>query len=374
MAKRISWLEAAEILRWSPRRLRRWRRRYERLGYDGLYDRRKKRPSPKRVPVNVVEKVLQLYREKYNDYNVKHFHEKLRAEHAIKLSYQWVKTALQSAGLVAKGHRGQKHRQRRERRPMRGMMVHVDGSTHRWLPGQTWKQDLIAFLDDATSEVYAAYLVEEEGTASILRGLKEIITERGLFCSLYTDRGSHFFHTPQAGGPVNKGQLTQLGRILAQLGIEHVPSYSPQARGRMERFFQTWQGRLPQELRSAGIDTIEGANRYIQEVFTPWHNRELTVKAAEAGTAFVACTTADVDGVFCLQQERVVGNDNVVSYGTLRLQLEPVEWKCSLAKSRVRVCDHLDGRLSVRYGPRVLGWFEADSGKLLRAGPRRQAA
>lgn len=365
VAGRISWLEAAQILRWSPRTLRRWRWRYEQFGYDGLYDRRKKRPSPKRVPLKLVERVLRLYRESYASYNVKHFHEKLREEHGIVLSYQWVKTALQSAGVVPKGKRHDKHRLRRERRPLKGMMLFVDGSTHHWLPGAKWRQDLILFLDDADSEVYSAYLVEEEGSASVLVGLKEIVGERGLFCSLYTDRGGHFFHTPKAGGPVDKAQLTQLGRILAQLGIEHIPSYSPQARGRIERIFGTWQGRLPQELASAGATTMEAANDYIKEKFMPWHNRAIKIKAAEPGSAFVPCAAGDLEAILSLQEERTVGKDNTVTYGKLRLQITPVEWRCTLAGCQVKVCDHLDARLSVRYGPRILGWYDGRTGQRL---------
>lgn len=362
VAGRISWLEAAEILRWSPRTLRRWRWRYEQFGYDGLYDRRKKRPSPRRVSLKLAERVLRLYRERYSILSVKHFHEKLKEEHGIALSYQWVKVALQTAGLVAKSTRKEKHRLRRERRPMRGMMLFVDGSTHRWLPEANWTQDLILFLDDATSEVYSAYLVEEEGAATVLAGLKEVIAKEGLFCSLYTDRGSHFFHTPKAGGPVDKAQLTQLGRILAQLGIEHIPSYSPQARGRIERLFGTWQGRLPQELALAKVRTIQEANRFLKDQFIPWHNRTQTVRAAEAGSAFVPSLHTDLEAVLCLQEERVVGKDNTISYAGMRLQIGPVNWKSTLAGCPVKVCDHIDGRLSVRYGPRVLGWYDAASG------------
>jgi transposase len=358
MSGQISWLDAAEILRWSPRTLRRWRWRYEKRGYDGLYDRRKKRPSPKRVPLATAEKVLRLYREQDQDFNVRHFHEKLAEEHGIKLSYQWVKTALQTAGLVARRHKRAVHRQRRERRPMRGMMLHVDGSTHRWLPGQNWSQDLIAILEDATSEVYAAYLVEEEGTLSVMAGLKAVMEERGLFCSLYSDRGSHFFHTPEVGGPVDKSRPTQIGRALARLGIEHIPSYSPEARGRMERFYGTWQGRLPQELRQAGITEMEAANRFIREKMIPWHNRKLAVAPAESGSAFVPATGADLEEIMSVIEERVVNNDNTVTYGRLKLQLVPVAWRGTLAKCRVRVCQHLDGRLSVRYGPRVVGWYD----------------
>jgi len=358
LAGKISWLDAADVLRWSPRTLRRWRARYEQYGYDGLFDRRTRRPSPRRVPLAVVERVLRLYDQEYADHNVRHFHEKLVVEHGIELSYQWVKCALQTAGLVERRRRRTPHRQARERRPLPGMLVHVDGSTHAWLPGQSWQPDLIAFLDDATSEAYAAYLVEEEGTQSGLWGLKEVIREHGLFCSLYSDRGSHFFHTAEAGGAVDRSRLTQIGRALAQLGIEHIPSYSPQARGRMERFFQTWQGRLPQELRRAGITEMGAANAFIRAKMLPWHNRTLTVAAAEEGSAFVPAGGADLDGILCVMEERMVNQDNTVSWGGRKLQLAPVDWRCSLARCRVRVCEHVDGRLSGRYGPRLVGWYD----------------
>jgi transposase len=359
MSGQISWWDAAEILRWSPRTLRRWRWRYEQRGYDGLYDRRKQRPSPKRVPMKTAERVLRLYREQYRDFNVRHFHEKLTQEHGIQLSYQWVKCALQTAGLVAKRQKRSVHRQRRERRPMRGMMLHVDGSSHHWLPGQNWRQDLIALLDDATSEVYAAYLAEEEGTLSVMAGLKAVMEEQGLFCSLYSDRGSHFFHTSAVGGPVDRSRPTQIGRALAQLGIEHIPSYSPEARGRMERFFGTWQGRLPQELRKAGITEMAAANEFIRRTMIPWHNRKVAVPPQEPGSAFVPATGADLDGILSCIEDRVVNNDNTVQFGKLRLQLEPVSWRGTLAKCRVRVCQHIDGRRSVRYGPRIVGWYDA---------------
>lgn len=372
MSGQISWLNAAEILRWSPRTLRRWRWRYEQYGYDGLFDRRKRRPSPKRVPMKTAEKVLRLYREEHAGWNVRHFHEKLGEEHGIKLSYQWVKCALQTAGLVPKRSRGQKHRQERPRRPMPGMLVHTDGSTHQWIPGLSWKQDLIAFLDDANNEVYDAFLCQEEGTVPILTGLKTVIAEKGLFCSLYTDRGSHFFHTAEANGPVDRTRLTQVGRALAQLGIEHIPSYSPEARGRMERFFGTWQGRLPQELARAGITTMEEANDYIRQKFIPWHNRKLTVSGMEEGTAFVPCGGTDLDAVLCIQEERVVGCDNTVSWGRKKLQIAPQSWRGSLAKTRVKVCEHVDGTLSIRYGPRVAGWYEA-TGKPIQEEQKKAA-
>jgi transposase len=356
----LLWFEAAEILGVSCRTMSRWKWRYERYGYDGLFDRRHQRPSPKRVPLSTVKEVLRLYREEYPDFNAAHFHEKLVADHGITLSYEWVKKALQTAGLMSQGRRRGVHRKKRARRPMKGMMVFCDGSTHEWmplLPGQ--KQDLIAFIDDATSELYAAYLVDEEGTATVMAGLKEIIEKEGLFCSFYTDRGSHFFHTPKAGGPVDKSALTQIGRALAQLGIEHIPSYSPQARGRMERQFGTWQGRLPQELRKAGITTMEEANRYIRKAFISWHNSHLRVEAREPGSAFVPAGQVDLDAIFSVQHERIIQNDNTVTLGKRQLQIEPAQWRVSFAKCRVKVCEHLDGRISVRLGPRILGWFDA---------------
>ena len=372
MSGQISWLDAAEVLRWSPRTLRRWRWRYEQYGYDGLFDRRKRRPSPKRVPMKKAEKVLRLYREEYAGWNVRHFHEKLEEEHGIQLSYQWVKCALQTAGLVPRRTRGQKHRQERPRRPMRGMLVHVDGSTHEWIPGLGWQPDLMAFIDDATSEVYDAFLCEEEGTMPVLSGLATLIHAEGLFCSLYSDRGSHFFHTEHANGPVDRARLTQVGRALAQLGIEHIPSYSPEARGRMERFFGTWQGRLPQELARAGIKTLEEANQYIRQKFMPWHNRKLAVAPTDTASAFVPCAGVDLEAILCVQEERVVGNDNTVSWGRKKLQIGAQTWRGSLAKSRVKVCEHVDGTISLRFGPRVVGWYDSEGQPLKQE--QRQAA
>jgi transposase len=357
----LQWFEAAEIIGVSCRTMRRWKGRYEEYGYDGLFDRRCQRPSPKRVPMETVEEVLRLYREEYNDFNVSHFHEKLVEGHHIDLSYEWVKKALQTAGLVSKSKRRGTHRKKRARRPLKGMMVFCDGSPHEWMPlvpGQ--KQDLIAFIDDATSDLYSAYLVAEEGTMTVMSGLKDVIENEGLFCSFYTDRGSHFFHTPKVGGSVDRMQLTQIGRALAQLGIEHIPSYSPQARGRMERQFGTWQGRLPQELRKAGIKTMEDANRFIKEVFVPWHNSHLTVAAREPGTAFVPAGNVDLNAIISVQHDRIVQNDNTVSLGKRCLQVESAEWRVSFAKCRVKVCEHLNGLISVRMGPRILGWYTQD--------------
>ena len=286
MAKRITWWQAAEIIGISDRSMRRWRERYEQHGYDGLLDRRRGAPSGRRVPLAQVEQVLGLYRERYFDLNVRHFHEKLAAEHGIGLSYTWVKQALQGAGLVAKGRKRGVHRKRRPRRPVPGMLLHIDGSQHQWFQDERW-HDLIVVLDDATSEIYYAQLVEEESTPTVMAALRQVIERKGIFCALYSDRGSHFWLTPKAGGKVDRQRLTQVGRALRELGIQMIPAYSPEARGRSERSFSTWQGRLPQELRLRGITTVEAANRFLDRTYIAAFNRRFQVPAEQPGTAFL---------------------------------------------------------------------------------------
>jgi len=371
----ILWMQAAEIIGISDRSMRRWKQRYEEYGYDGLFDRRTKKPSPKKVPLTEVEKVMRLYRERYFDLNVRHFVEKLHREHKVSLSYTWVKTALQTAGLVAKSRKRGKHRKKRLRRPLPGMMLHVDGSTHAWLGGKG-RQDLVAILDDATSEVYYAQLVDQEGTATVMAGLKEVIEQKGVFCSLYSDRGSHFFYTPVAGGPPDRSRKTQIARALEQLDIKAIPANSPQARGRCERFFGTWQGRLPQELRLHGITTMEAANRFLRKEWIPFHNRTFTVAAQQPGTAFVPYTGRDLKKIFSHQEERIVGNDNTVSFGKLSLQIQPQKFRFSMAKCRVLVCQHLDDRISVYYGPHLVGSYRAngEASKAECASRRRKKA
>src|SRR5437588_8614276 len=268
LAKKITWWQAAEIIGISDRQMRRWHERYEEFGFRGLFDRRRGKPSPKKVPLAVVEKVLELYRDKYFDLNVRHVHEKLREEHQVGISYSWVKGLLQGAGMVAKGCKRGVHRQRRPRRPLPGLLLHIDGSQHRWFQDERW-YDLLVILEDATSEISYAPLVEEESTRTVRAALREVIEQKGLFCALYRDRGSHFFLTPKAGEPVDKQRLTQVGRAMKELGIHMIPAYSPQARGRSERSFGTWPGRLPQELRLASIDTLEEAKTFLREHYIP---------------------------------------------------------------------------------------------------------
>ncbi len=364
MAKKITWWQAAEILGISDRSMRRWRERYEEGGYDGLFDRRKGKPSPKRLPVAVVEQVLGLYRDRYFDLNVRHFHEKLQSEHEIELSYTWVKLALQGAGLVTRGRKRGVHRKRRPRRPLPGMLLHIDGSHHRWFQDERW-YDLIVILDDATSEIYYAQLVEEESTATVMAALRAVVERKGLFCALYSDRGSHFWLTPKVGGKVDPHRLTQVGRALAELGIQMIPAYSPQARGRSERNFGTWQGRLPQELRMQGINSVEEANRFLREHYIAEFNRRFQVRAAERGTAFLPRRGQNLDLTFSLQFERAVNRDNTVSFQHLRLQIEPVRWRATLAGCTVRVHQHLDGTLTITHGPQRLGRYSAEGELLL---------
>jgi transposase len=358
MARKIRWWDAAEIIGVTDRTMRRWRERLETEGYSGLVDRRKGKPSDKRVPVARVEEVLRLYQEVYFDLNIRHFHEKLREEHGIKLSYTWVQKALQGAGLVARGRKRRKHRRRRERRPMPGMLLHIDGSKHQWFGDERW-HDLIVILDDAPSEIYYAQLVEEESTRTVMVGLREVIEARGLFCALYSDRGSHFFVTPKAGEKVDKHRLTQVGRAMKELGVQMIPAYSPQARGRSERSFGTWQGRLPQELRLAGISTVEAANAFLRERYIAEFNGKFTAPAREKGTAFRKTARADLNWIFTVQTERVVAKDNTVAIADRNWQLEKSRFRSSLAGCTVTIHEHLDGTVSIRYGPHVVGRFPA---------------
>ena len=356
MAKRISWLSAAEIIGVTPRTMRRWRERLEEQGYDGLRDRRKGKTSQRRVGLETCEAVLGLYQEKYFDLNVRHFHEKLQEVEGIELSDTWVKQALQGAGLVARKRRRSPHRRRRPRREMPGMMLHIDGSKHRWFQDDRY-YDLIVVMDDATSEIYYAQLVEEESTRTGMTGVREVIERKGLFCALYSDRGSHFFYTPKASEPVDKGRPTQFGRALKELGIQTIAAYSPQARGRSERNFGTWQGRLPQELRLAGVTTLEHANRFLCERYIAEFNQKFAVPASVPGTAFRRCRRKDLDWIFSIQTERVVSKDNTVAIADRWWQIEKCRWRYSLAGTTVTIHDHLDDTVSIRYGPQVVGRY-----------------
>lgn len=341
----------------SCRQMQRWKTRFEHEGYEGLFDRRRGIPSPKRVPLETVETVLRLYQEQYFDFNVRHFHEKLSSEHDIHLSYTWVKQALQGAGLVKTRRKRGKHRKRRPRRPLPGMLLHIDASQHRWFCDDRW-YDLLVIMDDATSEIYYAQLVAEESTRTVMTALREVIEQKGQFCALYSDRASHFFVTPKTGEPVDHNRLTQVGRALRELGIQLIPAYSPQARGRSERGFSTWQGRLPQELRLRGLTTVAAANQFLRAQYLREFNQRFMVKAAERGTAFVPLRRKDLNLVFSLQHERVVARDNTVSFANRSWQIERTKLRGTLAGCRVRVHEHLDDTLSITFGPHVVGRYQ----------------
>jgi transposase len=362
MAKKLSWMEAAEIAGMSVRNMQRKRQAYQEYGYNGLFDQRRGKRSYHRVPMETAERVLALYRDKYPDFNVRHFHEKLREMEDIRLSYRWVKEALQGAGLVAKRRKRGPHRRRRPRRPMPGMMLHIDGSKHRWFQDDRY-YDLIVILDDSTSEIYYAQLVEEESTRTVMQGVRDVIERKGLFCSLYSDRGSHFFYTPKAGAPVDKSRPTQFGGALKELGIQTIAAYSPQARGRSERSFGTWQGRLPQELRLASITTLADANRFLRETYLAQFNQRFTVKADQKGTACRRCGRNDLDWIFSLQTERVVSKDNTVAIQDRWWQIDKCRWRHTLAGQTVMIHEHLDQSVSIKFGPHLVGHYPEGRGK-----------
>jgi transposase len=368
---KIMWWQAAEILGISDRQLRRWRKRYEADGYDGLLDRRRGVPSGKRVPKARAEQVVSLYREQYFDLNVRHFHEKLSEEHQIGLSYTWVKQALQGAGLVKRKSKRGVHRKRRERRPLPGMMLHIDGSHHQWFQDECW-YDLIVIMDDATSEIYYAQLVQEETTVTVMVGLRAVMERKGLFCSLYSDRGAHFWYTPKSGGKVDPQKPTQVGRAMQELGVQMIAAYSPQARGRSERCFSTWQGRLPQELRLRGIKSLEAANAFLSEHYVAEFNRKFQVPAPQRGTAFLPCPRKNLDLIFSQRFERTVDRGNTVRFNNLILQIEPTEWRGTMAGCKTTVNQHLDATITLTIGAHRVGHYSAQ-GKLLTPITKHQA-
>jgi len=357
--RRLTADEAGEVLGMSGRNFRRMVVRYDEEGVEGLRDRRLGRPSPRRAAAGELTRMQILYQERYRDFTVKHFHEQLQKRHDYKLGYTVTRLALQASGLAAKTKRRGTHRKKRERRPLPGMLLFQDGSTHRWIAGLDHDLDLVVTLDDATGAIYSAILVAQEGTMSSFLGLSQTIAEKGLFRAFYTDRGSHYFFTPRAGGKVDKSKLTQVGRALGQLGITHIPSYSPEARGRMERVFGTLQSRLPPELRLAEIATVEAANRYLKTHFVPDYNARFAVPATEEGSAFIAYAGRPLEDVLCIQESRQVGRDNCVNWNGVALQIPPQRHRHHYVKATVRVHGYPDGRLAIFDGPSCLARFDA---------------
>lgn len=362
--RRLTQQEAARLLGVHARTFRRHINRYQEQGLDGLLDKRLTQVSHRRAPVDEVLGVQRLYRDRYPGWNVKHFYSFYRRRHSGGRSYSWVKNTLQQVGLVRKAAGRGKHRKRRQRAPMVGMMLHQDGSTHPWVAGQYW--DLIVTLDDATTEHYSMFFVEQEGTASSFLAVKEVIERKGLFCSLYTDRGSHYWHTAEASGKVDKTHLTQFGRAMHQLGIEMIPAYSPEARGRCERAFGTHQGRLPKELAAAGITDMQAANAYLREIYMPAFNEEFMQPAAEPGSGFVPLMGYELTDILCEHFTRCVGKDNCVGFEGKKLQIPADRYRMHYVKVTVRVHRYPDGRLAVFHGPRKLADYDRQ-GDLIQA-------
>lgn len=359
---KLTQVEAARLLGVCERSFRRYIQSYRENGLEGLLDQRIEKASHRLAPVDEVCGVEEMYRSRYLGWNVKHFHSHYRRLGGTRC-YTWVKNTLHAAGLVAKAPAKGVHRKRRERSAAEGMMIHQDGSTHEWVEGVQW--DLIVTLDDATSEHYSMFFVEEEGTVSSFQGVREVIELKGLFCSFYSDRGTHYWNTPEAGGKVDKVNLTQFGRALKQLGIEMIPAYSPEARGRSERAFRTHQDRLPKELKQQGITTMEEANRYLREHYMPAFNAEFKVRAASEVSAFVPYQGNNLDDVLCEQEERVVGKDNCVQFERLKLQIPSDSYRMNYVKVRVRVHRYLQGELAVFHGPRCLARYQS-GGELMK--------
>ncbi len=369
-ARRLTQQEAGRLLGVGERTFRRYVDRYEEEGMEGLRDKRLTQRSARKAPGAEVQDVVARYREKHQGWNVKHFYTWYRRGPGRR-SYTWVKTVLQEAGEVKRGKRKGAHRKKRERSPWPGMLVHQDGSSHEWVPGRRW--DLIVTMDDATSEHYSMVFVDEEGTQSSFLGVQQTIAAKGLFCSLYTDRGAHYWHTEEAGGKVDKKNLTQFGRAMRQLGIEMIAAYSPEARGRSERAFATHQDRLPKELALAGITDMAQANRYLREVYQPNHNAEFACPAPEDGSAFVPLLGVDIAEILCEQHERTVGKDNCVHVERRVLQIPADAHRCHYVQARVRVHRYLDGTLAVFHGPRRLARYDARGKPLGQQEPQAAA-
>ncbi len=361
MSGEIKWYQAAQILGISDRQMRRVKRGYDKHGFSVLVDRRRGVPSPNRVPMEVAEEIVHLYREEYFDFNVKHFHEELKENHDVHVSYTWTKLLLQEAGLVKKAKKRGQYRRRRERKPLPGMMLHLDGSLHHWFGSSNGKQQtLLAILDDATSKCLWAKFFPTEGTLEVLEGLTEVVKKYGTFISLYVDRASHFVYTPKAGRPPDRSVKTQVELVLDELGIELIAAMSPEARGRSERNWRTMQGRLPQELRRAGVKDYDAANQYLRRIFVPKFNRRFSVKPKQEETAFIPVVGVDIKRIFALRHERIVSNDNTISLNNRTLQLPKVRGVATLAKRKVEIREHLDGIVCVYLGRRLIKEFGAE--------------
>ena len=362
-SNRLTQEDAAMILGVSDRTFRRYVDRYEERGLEGLADKRLTQVSHRRAPVDEVIALVDLYNSRHQGWNASHFHDWYTNQGGTR-SYTWVKNQLQQAKAIPKSKRKGVHRKHREASALPGMMIHQDGSTHEWVPGQKW--DLISTMDDATNEHYSMFFCAEEGTVSSFHGIQDVIEKRGLFCSFYSDRGSHYWYTPEAGGKVDKNNPTQFGRAMAHLGISMIAAYSPEARGRSERAFSTHQERLPKELALMGITTMEKANQYLRETYLPAFNRKFSHPSGEEGSAFMPYIGPSLDEILCERFERTVQHDNCVKFENLVLQIPRDEYRCNYIRAKIWVHCHLDGTLAIFHGPRKLADYDS-KGKQISA-------
>lgn len=371
--KRLTQAEAATLLGLCERTFRRYCRRHAVDGKEGLYDKRLEKAAHNAAPVDEVMEVLNLFETHYPNFTVSHFYDKYHDDHQGSRSYSWIKNQLQDYGITKKAKKRGTHRRKRERSPMIGMMIHQDGSTHEWVPGKQW--DLIVTMDDATSEVYSGFFVEEEGTHSSFQGISDVILKHGLFCSLYTDRGSHYWTTPEVGGKVDKVNLTQFGRAMKQLGIDMIAAYSPEARGRSERLFGTVQQRLPKELALAGITTMDKANEFLNKIYWPKHNARFSVKSKESEPAFVPwLDSMNLHNILCIQEQRTVTKDNTVSYKAKILQIPKQQDRCHYVKATIRIHEYSNGSMAIFHGPKKLANYDVAGILITTAESKKKAA
>jgi hypothetical protein len=373
MEKKITWLQAAAICGVTPRHMSRLREQFEKFGYLGLKDGRTGKRQPVRIPISTVEKLCRLKREVYRDFSVRHFHQFATEKHGIKISYTWARIVLQAKGLVQKAPGRGKYRRRRERRPMIGMLVHQDASTHEWIP-RLPAADLVITLDDADGRILHGQFVDQEGTMSSLQGLNHVLRRYGRFCEFYTDRGSHYCTTREAEEGPALEQDGQVARVLKALGIRHILARSPEARGRSERAFGTIQGRLPQELRLAGIKNYDDANPYLQKHFIPDFNRHFVVQPTQRESAFVPMAGLDLELLISVHHDRIVQKDNTVAFERLLLQLPPTKERRQYVRCPVVVHELVDGTLAVSYQSKLLARFDRQGIPLVKTAQNARAA
>ena len=362
IARRLSWVQAADIIGIKPRQMRRIRWRVEHYGLDAVMDQRGGRPRRKRIKAGTIELLCRLKRDVYPDFSLRHFYEHVTEKHGVKVSYNWLRLMLQEAGVVQKEPARGKYRRRRERRPMVGMLVHLDASTHEWIADLP-RQDLVVALDDADGRILYARFFPQEGTASTFAALDSVVRNYGRFCELYTDRGSHFCQSEPAGAVADE-QNGQVSRALRALGIRQLLAYSPQARGRSERAFGTIQGRLPQELRHQAINDYAAANDYLERQFIPDFNHRFTIKPAQPESAFVKLTGVELELVLSSKYQRVVRNDNTVTFKNVILQLPSTRQRIHFVRCPVTVHQFSNGTLGISYQGRLLARYDAAGGPL----------